>query len=85
LQRLFRRVFRKSKPPDFEGSRFDREAAATLPKTLPLMAEFWSIFPLAVTYSMARLYLIVEVFVGLRTVDASVYETVNWAEYIPHV
>lgn len=49
------------------------------------MAEFWSIFPLAVTYSMARLYLIVEVFVGLRTVDASVYETVNWAEYIPHV
>lgn len=84
-QRLLRRVFRISKPLDFEGSRFDREAAATLPKTLPLKAEFWSIFPLAVTYTVARLYLIVEVFVGLRTVDASVYETVNWANFIPHI
>jgi hypothetical protein len=83
-QRFFCRIFWKSKLQDVEKARLAREAAR-LPKTLPLRAEFWSIFPLACTYAAARLYLIVEVFLGLRALNANAYLTVDWATYIPHV
>jgi hypothetical protein len=43
-QRFFCRIFWKSKLKDVEKARLAREAAR-LPKTLPLRAEFWSIFP----------------------------------------
>ena len=36
-------------------------------------------------YVLIRIYLFVEVFVGLRSVPADVYRTVNWAAYIPHI
>jgi len=34
---------------------------------------------------LARVYIIVEVLVGLRNVPATVYDTVNWSQYIPHI
>ncbi|KAF3910815.1 hypothetical protein ABW20_dc0103897 [Dactylellina cionopaga] len=52
---------------------------------LPLPAEFWSIFPLAITYAAARGYLIVETFIGLRAMDDSAFRNVDWAGFIPHV
>ena len=36
-------------------------------------------------YMLIRTYLLVEVFVGLRSMPADVYRTVNWAAYIPHI
>lgn len=36
-------------------------------------------------YALIRTYLLVEAFVGLRSVPADVYRTVNWAAYIPHI
>jgi hypothetical protein len=36
-------------------------------------------------YVLVRTYLFVEAFVGLRSVPANVYHTVNWAAYIPHI
>jgi hypothetical protein len=36
-------------------------------------------------YALNRTYLLVEAFVGLRSVPADVYRTVNWAAYIPHI
>ncbi|KAH8772421.1 hypothetical protein F5882DRAFT_381434 [Hyaloscypha sp. PMI_1271] len=62
-------IFWKSKLKDVEKARLAREAAR-LPKTLPLRAEFWSIFPPACTYAAARLYLIVD---GEEIVAASWY------------
>jgi hypothetical protein len=38
----------------------------------------------AVCYPFARVYLLAESFAGLRSVDRQVYETVQWAEFIPH-
>jgi hypothetical protein len=38
-----------------------------------------------VVYAFARLYLIVEVFAGLRGVPAGVYQTPEWSDYLPHV
>jgi hypothetical protein len=36
-------------------------------------------------YFTARLYLLIEAFVGLRQVPTGVYEQVQWASFIPHV
>jgi hypothetical protein len=36
-------------------------------------------------YFLVRAYLLVEVFVGLRSVPADVYTAVNWSAYIPHI
>lgn len=35
-------------------------------------------------YIFSRLYIVVESFVSLRRVPIGVYETVTWAQYIPH-
>lgn len=36
-------------------------------------------------YGIARLYLLVEVFMGLRSSPGGVYKTVVWGDFIPHV
>lgn len=40
---------------------------------------------LILMYFLARLTLLVEVFVSLRSVPAGVYQTVDWSLYIPHL
>jgi hypothetical protein len=42
-------------------------------------------WPSMCAYILIRMYLFVEMFVGLRSVPADVYRTVNWAAYIPHI
>jgi hypothetical protein len=39
----------------------------------------------ACAYTLIRTYLLVEAFIGLRSVPADVYRAVNWAAYIPHI
>ncbi|KAN0076468.1 hypothetical protein V8E54_006610 [Elaphomyces granulatus] len=36
-------------------------------------------------YALARAYLLVAIFISLRSVPAGVYETVNWSLYFPHL
>jgi hypothetical protein len=55
------------------------------PKQLPLPWEFWSIFPLAITYAAARGYLVVEAFLGSRFLEARAYVNIKWSSYIQHV
>ena len=66
---------------DIEKLRIEKAAN---PRKLPLSGEFWSIFPLATIYAIARTYILVEAFAGLRNLDASAYFNVNWAMYVPH-
>jgi len=44
-----------------------------------------SLFILTPLYVLVRTYLLVEVFVSLRSVPAGVYQTVNWSLYFPHL
>lgn len=53
-----------------------------------LLPEPWDenvIRPLAALLFIVRLYLLVEIFVGLRAVPAAVYQTVQWSLYFPHI
>ena len=39
----------------------------------------------AIIYSFLRLYVIVEIFIGLRSLPAGVFRTVAWSKYVPHI
>lgn len=83
LQRWLYKLFWPSRLRDLEARLQETQHQGDT-KQLPLKFEFWSIFPLACTYAVARLYLIVEAFVGLRTVEQSAYFDVDWTVYVPH-
>jgi len=36
-------------------------------------------------YLLARVYLLVAIFISLRSISAGVYQTVNWSLYFPHL
>lgn len=83
-QRWFCKIFWSAKLHDVV-EKLLRTQLSNEPKQLPLPLKFWSIFPLAWTYAAARLYLIVESFVGLRAVEPTVYYDMDWSAYFPHL
>ncbi|KAI7918803.1 hypothetical protein M0657_005627 [Pyricularia oryzae] len=72
---------------DLQSSREDEKAAPAPRKAieLPLAWEFWTIAPIAFLYGVARLYQVLEGFLQLRHVDATVFVHVPWSMYFPHV
>ncbi|KAJ9138188.1 hypothetical protein NKR23_g8608 [Pleurostoma richardsiae] len=84
---LYLRVTNPKALKDFEKAREERlsnEPQREL-TTLPLPWEFWTIMPIAVLYALARMYQLVEAFAQLRDVEVTVYDTVDWSVYLPHV
>ena len=79
---LYRVLNKLDRLEDIEKLRIEKAAD---PRKLPLRAEFWSIFPLALIYAIARTYLLVEAYLGLRQLEASAFMNVNWSMYLPHV
>jgi len=51
---------------------------ASLAKQMPL-------YLLATVYGVSRVYVVVEIFAGLRALPPDVFQTVNWSAYIPHL
>ncbi|KAL8901753.1 MAG: hypothetical protein Q9192_000388 [Flavoplaca navasiana] len=43
------------------------------------------LYPVAIAYILARLYLVVECFIQLSHLPASVYEVPEWSTYFPHI
>ncbi|KAF2193614.1 hypothetical protein K469DRAFT_549960 [Zopfia rhizophila CBS 207.26] len=81
-QELFTRLFTqrsKSSPQEYSHE------TPFEPRELPLAWEFWSIFPIAFIYAAARVYILVEALLGLRSLPLSAYLTVDWASLFPHI
>ncbi|KAJ9624826.1 hypothetical protein H2203_004776 [Taxawa tesnikishii (nom. ined.)] len=81
--RYLYKAFGRQRPPQ-ENHKPTTESVETTPKVLPLPWEFWSIFPLALMYGVARLYLIIEAFLELRNLEATAFVNVQWSNFIPH-
>lgn len=76
------------KLPEFERTRAEKLSQVSSeykPTQLPLAWEFWAIMPVAVLYGIARLYLVVEAFVELRSVEGTAFVNVSWSVYFPHI
>jgi len=87
-QRLYLRVTDPKKLAEFERARAERVQTMNRRREstqLPLPWEFWSIMPVAVLYGIARLYLLIEAFLELRSVEQTAFATVNWSAYFPHI
>ncbi|KAK4113185.1 hypothetical protein N656DRAFT_752331 [Canariomyces notabilis] len=63
----------------------EEEVKAFVPKQLPLVWEFWGIFPISIIYAAARGYILIEAFYGLRSVRPSAYQEIEWLSVIPHL
>jgi hypothetical protein len=72
LRRLIRRKGENVPPP-------------TRPEYRVSWIEFAINLLLMVSYTLSRIYLMVEVFVGLRALPETAFQSVNWANFIPHL
>lgn len=85
-KQLYYTILNRKKLEDFEKSRTQRMMTETRePTELPLPWEFWTIFPLAVLYGLARFSLLAEAFLELRSLEATALLNVDWSVYFPHV
>jgi hypothetical protein len=82
---LYLRMVDPGRLPEFERARAEKLGIVREPTSLPLPWQFWSIFPVALLYGLSRLYLLVEVFLELRSVDSSAFVNVSWSNYLPHI
>lgn len=72
-------------PSSLESQQHEVEEEPWAPKQLPLVWEFWSIFPVAFIYAMAKAYILVEPLLGLRSMQVGAFATVDWMSLLPHL
>lgn len=46
--------------------------------------EFVIMLPVTMVYTVARIYIVVEVFVSLRALPAGAFDSVQWSNFVPH-
>ncbi|KAI0841331.1 hypothetical protein F5Y06DRAFT_261297 [Hypoxylon sp. FL0890] len=84
---IYLRLIDRKRLPEYEKARIERRSQQETrgPTELPLPWEFWTIFPVAVLYGVARLYLLVEAFLELRALDGTAFINVEWTDFLPHI
>ena len=61
------------------------ESLFLLRKTLSKALWDWILMIIILAYVLARLFMIVEVFLSLRALPHSAYEEVQWSSFVPHI
>lgn len=48
-------------------------------------SSFWTLLTVFCLFCVAKVFILVEAFISLRQAPASLYQTVDWTKYLPHV
>lgn len=79
-------IFHPSQVSDLKRRRSQRASRPQqTPETFPLPWECGASVTMWVLYLVARFYVLVEMFAGLRILPQSAYVCVNWSDFVPHV
>ena len=80
------RIFQPSRLGDLKEARRRRPPRPQpTPESFPLPWEFAASMTMALLYLVARAYVLVKMFAGLRILPASAYTCVYWTNFVPHV
>ncbi|KAL9119282.1 MAG: hypothetical protein Q9187_004167 [Circinaria calcarea] len=66
---------------------FDNDEATTILGVANLLPRWVAVLvhlPVIAAYALARCYIIIEGFLNLRALPLSAFDSVNWANYLPH-
>jgi hypothetical protein len=66
---------------------FDKDASSFIEvlSLFPRWLQLLGLLPIYGTYGIARIYMLVECFISLRSLPREVFTTVDWSSIIPHV
>jgi len=66
---------------------FDKEANTVLDAVMlfPRWIQVLALLPFYVSYSIARIDILAEGFIGLRRLPLDIYASVDWSYFIPHI
>lgn len=79
-------IFHPSQLKDLKEVRARRPPRAQpTPETFPLPLECGASVTMWIMYLIARGYVLIEMFAGLRVLPRSAYTCVEWADFLPHV
>ena len=79
-------IFHPSQVNDLKRRRSKRaQRPQQTPETFPLPRECGASVTMWVLYLVARFYVLVEMFAGLRTLPQSAYVCVDWTDFFPRV
>lgn len=80
-ERWYKRMFpdRAEKAIRFRSTREEKKK--------PMFIPVWEVvimIPVTFFYSLARSYIVIEIFLGQRSLPSSAFDTVDWSHYLPH-
>lgn len=83
---MYTMVFHPSRVKEFKTLRGNRPPRPQpTPETFPLPWECGASCTMWVLYLVARTYVLVEMFAGMRKLEQSAYTCVQWSTFFPHV
>ena len=50
-----------------------------------ILAKRWTMYAVLVVFALARVYLVVEAFISLRSAPVGLYDTPEWTDFLPHL
>lgn len=80
-ERWYKRIF-----PDRADQEFRLESGMEEKKKLPFI-PVWEVVimvPVTILYSLARSYIVIEIFLSQRSLPSSAFDSVDWSHYLPH-
>ncbi|KAI9866389.1 MAG: hypothetical protein M1813_001511 [Trichoglossum hirsutum] len=63
----------------------EAETIFEISNAAPVWSKYVAFAPVLICYGVARAYVLLEGFIGLRALPVGVYTSVDWSNFIPHI